>query len=192
MYTGNYRRQFEAKREPRFNRNEFIKAPKLFVIDENGNQLGVLDRQKALDIARESELDLIEVSPTADPPVARIYDWSKFKYQQEKKRKENKGKAAEQKEMWFKSFIDKGDLNHKIKKVIEFLEKKHPVKLTIRGKGRVTSDHMYQVMDNILSELEGHIKYEERPKMYGRNLSLIVRPFKQKSEQKNEEQNKNS
>ncbi|KXK26523.1 MAG: Translation initiation factor IF-3 [candidate division WS6 bacterium OLB20] len=178
------------REEVRYARNEFIKAPRLLVIDADGTQLGEIDTEKALAIARERELDLIEVAPNANPPVAKIYDWSKFKYQQDKKRKENKSKSIEQKEMWFKSFIDTGDMLHKIKKVKEFLEKKHPVKITIRGKGRVTRDHMYQVMDEILAELEGYIKYDGRPKLSGRNMSLIVRPdINKKTNEKEQDQN---
>lgn len=146
------------------------------VIDQDGESLGVLKTEKALELAKERELDLIEVAKEAKPPVAKILSWSKFKYQQEKKRKENKGKSIEMKEMWFKSFIADGDLNHKLKKVDDFLSKKHPVKITIKAKGRVSRDQLEKLLDKILTQLGDKIEYDQRPKYTGRDLSIIVRP----------------
>lgn len=158
------------------------------MIDDQGENLGEIDTDKAIFMAREKELDLVAVAPESNPPVAKILSWSKFKYQQKKKRKESKSKRVEQKEMWFKAFIDSGDMQHKIKKVKEFLDKKHPVKLTIKAKGRVTREHMNNLIDNILSELEGYVEYDGRPKSEGRNMALIVRPTKKiKPEEKNNE-----
>lgn len=138
-----------------------------------------MDKFEALKIAQERELDLIEISPKANPPVAKIMSWSKFKYEQGKKQKEqHKNKAAEMKEMWFKAFIEEGDLQHKLKKVEEFLAKKHPVKLTIRAKGRVTREHMNGLIKRILEiladkcEVDGNIRYDRF------NISVIVRPKK--------------
>jgi len=159
-----------------YSRNEYIKASKVLVIDNDGTQLGIMPTIEAIKIAKQKELDLIEVAPNANPPVVRIYSWSKFKYQQDKKRKDNKGKTVEQKEMWFKAFIDKGDLDHKIKKVREFLNKKHPVKITIRAKGRVTKEKMNELLNKILTELAEEIKYDGQPKLSGRNLSIIITP----------------
>lgn len=162
-------------------RNEYIRANEVFVIDQEGNQIGVISRDEALRMAREAELDLILVAPNANPPVAKIYSWSKFKYQQEKKKKDNKGKSAEQKEIWFNIFIGQGDLEHKITLVKEFLDKKHPVKLTIRAKGRITYLQEKQLLDKIIGMLEGEIEeVAETPKQEGRNMTLIVRPIKNK------------
>lgn len=98
--------------------------------------------------------------------------------------------------MWFKAFIDKGDLNHKIKKVKEFLDKKHPVKLTIKGKGRVSRQNIKGLMDEILKLLGDEIQYEYHPKFAGRNMSLLVRPGKPKTPDKkdtnDEKQDKNT
>ena len=148
------------------------------MIDEDGNSLGVISLQQALEIARERQLDLIEVSGKANPPVAKIMSWSKFKYQQEKKRKENKSKGVEIKEMWFKSFIGEGDLAHKLNKVEEFLAKKHPVKITVKAKGRVEKSQLQEVLNKVLAKLEGKIEYDQPAKFYGRDLSLIIRPVK--------------
>lgn len=156
------------------------------VIDDEGESLGVIDLQKALQIAKESELDLIEVAGKANPPVAKIMSWSKFKYQQEKKRKENKSKGTEMKEMWFKSFIGDGDLNHKLKKVEDFLDKKHPVKITIKAKGRVSRGQLDSTLQKVLTKLEDKIEYDQPPKFYGRDLSLIIRPAKKTINNKDE------
>lgn len=166
----------------------------MFLISETGEQLGEYDLSSALKLAQEIDLDLVEIAPKANPPVAKIMSWSKFKYQQQKKRKETKGKKTELKEMWFKSFIDIGDLGHKIKKVKEFLKKKNPVKLTVRAKGRVSSQIMLDLMGKILTELEGLVEYDTRPTFQGKNLSLIVRPVKNKViiKTNNEEQNQNA
>lgn len=161
------------------------------VIDNEGESLGVIDLQKALQIARERELDLIEVAGKAKPPVAKIMSWSKFKYQQEKKRKENKSKGIEMKEMWFKSFIGDGDLNHKLKKVEDFLEKKHPVKITIKAKGRVSREQLDETLQKVLTKLEGKIEYDQPAKFFGRDLSLIIRPVK-KVINKDEKQTENT
>ncbi len=127
----------------------------------------------------ERELDLIEISPKAQPPVAKIMSWSKYKYTLEKKKKEQKkNKSAEQKEMRFKVFIEEGDLNHKLKKVSEFLQKKHSVKLQIRAVGRSKDEHLRKLMDHILEQLNDVSLTDGVPKKEGRNLSIIVKPKK--------------
>jgi translation initiation factor IF-3 len=151
------------------------------VIDSEGIQLGEMSREEALKIAQDQELDLIEVAPNAVPPVAKIYSFSKYKYQQEKKKKDNKAKPAEQKEMWFKSFIGEGDFKHKIDRINEFLVKKHSVKITIKAKGRVHSDQLRALLSRIVATLGDNItEITEGPKYEGRNISLLVRPNKNK------------
>ena len=163
------------------------------VIDAYGNQLGVIDRFEALRIAKEQGLDLIEVAPTAKPPVAKILSWSKFKYQQDKKRKENKGKSLEMKEMWFKAFIGEGDFGHKIERIKEFLNKKHPVKISIRGRGRVQSVQLWALLEKIKIALVGSIQEgSEEAKMEGRNIFWIVRPTKVIKVNETENENKNT
>lgn len=174
---------------PRYNVNNDIKAPLLVVIDSDGTQLGQLSREAALEVAREQELDLIEVSPNAVPPVAKILSFSKFKYQQEKKKKENKSKPVEQKEMWFKVFIGEGDFIHKIERIKEFLAKKHTVKITIRAKGRVGQDLLRKMLERIIANLGDSIaEVTDSPKFEGRNLSMLVRPNKNKKNIDNKEE----
>lgn len=153
----------------------------VFVIDETGTPLGILSTPVAIENAKSKDLDLILVSPNANPPVAKILSWSKFKYQQEKRKKDNKGKALQQKEVWFNTFIGQGDLDHKIAMVLEFLQRKHSVKLTIRAKGRVTYLQEKQILDRIIGILGDNIEeIEESPKHEGRHITLIVRPSKNK------------
>lgn len=167
-----------------------ISARELIVIDENGENLGKLAREEALDLAASKELDLIEVAPKAVPPVAKITSYSKFKYQQEKKKKNNKNKAIKQKEMWFRVFIGEGDFQHKIQRIIEFLNKKHSVKISIKTKGRVTKEQTQELLNRIITSLGDHIaEITETPKFEGRNLSLLIHPNKKK---KHEDENKNT
>lgn len=149
------------------------------LIDDKGKNLGEVETKKALQMAKEKDLDLVEVSPNARPPVCKIMSWSKFKYELSKKSKgSSKGKAKEQKEMWFSPYIDEGDIQHKVKKVKEFLQKKHPVKITIRVKGRVSREVIQEQLDNILNHLEGTFETDETPRREGRNLAIRILPKK--------------
>ena len=110
-----------------------------------------------------------------------------------KKRKESHGRKVEQKEMWFKVFIDTGDLQHKFKKVREFLAEKNPVKLTIKAKGRVHRELLTQLLNKILLELQSEIEVPETPaKFEGHNLSVIVHPVKNKKNEETKVQNTQS
>lgn len=160
------------------------------VIDEEGNNLGVIETEKALQMARERELDLVEVAAKARPPVCKIMSWSKFKYELSKKSKgSSKGKAKERKEMRFSPYIGESDIEHKLKKVREFLAKKHPVKLTIRVRGRVTKEVVDEQMQDVLKRLEGEFETEEKPRREGRNLAINIFPAK-KSTKKTEDSEK--
>jgi translation initiation factor IF-3 len=162
----------------------------LYVIGSDGEQLGEMDKFKAQEIASSEGLDLIEVAPNAKPPVAKIYSWSKFKYQQEKKKKDSKARIVEQKEMWFKTFIGEGDFKHKIDRVKEFLLKKHSVKLTIKGKSRVTQKLLRELLEKTILALgDSILEVTEMPKFEGRNLVLIVRPNKYKKINENKDEN---
>jgi len=167
----------------------------LFVIGSDGEQLGEMSKIDALKMAQEEDLDLIEVAPNAKPPVAKIYSWSKFKYQQEKKKKDSKARPVEQKEMWFKTFIGEGDFNHKIDRIKEFLLKKHSVKITVKGKSRVTQKLLRELLDKVIFTLGDSImEVTEMPKFEGRNLTHIVRPNKNKkfNDIKDENQTQNT
>jgi translation initiation factor IF-3 len=151
----------------------------MLVISDTGESLGVLDKETALRIAGEKELDLVLINPQAEPPVAKIISWSKFKYEQTKKHKSNKGKAGDLKEMWFPPTIEQGDLEHKIARVKEFITKGHKVKLTVRIKRkrgvRFTREQIKSVMDKVLAELGDMVVLDGEPKYEGANLAVFVR-----------------
>jgi translation initiation factor IF-3 len=167
-------------RLPQVDRNYFIKAPSVLVIDENGENLGILKTSDALEMAKQRELDLVLISPAAVPPVAKIVSWSKYKFDLSKKKKAQKGKTSEQKGMWIKPFIDEADLAHKLKRVKEFLDKGDKVKLEIRRvRGRRTEySKMQETANKIMQlvsefgEVDGGIKKE------GANISIYVKPKK--------------
>ncbi len=120
--------------------NEFIRAKEVRVVDEKGQQLGIMPLQQALQKAQQMGLDLVEIAPQANPPVCKIMDFSKFKYLQEKKEKEIR-KAQRQhelKEIYLKATIADHDLETKLNHVKDFLEHSHPTKITIISKGRLT------------------------------------------------------
>jgi translation initiation factor IF-3 len=152
------------------------------VIDDEGNSLGRITPAEALAMAEEKGLDLVEVSPKATPPVCKILDYSKFKYLEAKKARKAKikGKSKEMKEMRFPIHIDSGDILHKTKRVREFLEKGHRVKLTIKSAGRPSPDQDTELLKSILTEIEKDCKIFEPPKREGKKLSVIVVPIDDK------------
>lgn len=143
-----------------------------------------MKKEEAMKLAVEKDLDLVEVSPNAKPPVAKILEWSKFKYDMEKKKKESKGKNTEMKEMWFQAYIGKGDLEHKLKRIEEFLDKKHQVKLTVRPARRKRYDReaLIKLMNRIMGSLGKSVKFEGNAKFEGRNYAIIVTPVKKQNE----------
>lgn len=149
------------------------------MIGENGEQLGIVERAKALQLASDSHLDLVEISPNASPPVAKIVDWGKYQYQkmkeQQKSRKNNK--AGELKQMRFGLKIGAGDLEVKLRKIRSFLEEGHKVKLQVSYKGREMAHREigFDMMDKIIAELENEATLEQPPQMLGRNLSATIR-----------------
>lgn len=151
----------------------------LRVIDEDGNQLGVITRQEALAAARSAGLDLIEVSPDADPPVAKIADWGKYNYQRTKQLQKNKrnAKASELKQMRFSLKISDHDIAVKLKKVSEFLNDGDKVRMSViyRGRELAHKELGYKLMDKLIAELGEGIVADQAPQFAGRQLSAVVR-----------------
>jgi len=152
------------------------------VIGAEGEQLGILTIQDALAAAETQQLDLVEVSPTAVPPVCRIMDYGKFKYQQSKKLQEAKKKQVQVvvKEVKLRTKTDEHDLMFKIKHVRRFLEEGNKAKITLMFRGREIT-HMdlgQKVLERVISELEDIAVIEARPKMEGRSMFVIVSPKK--------------
>lgn len=172
--------------------NEQIRAQTLRVLDEEGLQIGVLKKDEALAKAREGEMDLVEVAPKANPPVARIIDYKKFLYQQEKKRRDEKKKAktSETKEVRLGPFMEEHDLLVMIRRTKEFLEHGNKVKLVVRFAGRQITHPEFgeKVIDRVIDELGDISKVEREKHFEGRQLLTILSPERKKHDkEKNQE-----
>ncbi|RAZ68638.1 translation initiation factor IF-3 [Planococcus maitriensis] len=166
------------------NVNEGIRARELRVIDQNGEQLGIKSRNEALEIAARVNLDLVLVAPQAKPPVARIMDHGKFKFEQQKKEREirKNQKIINVKEVRLSPGIDDHDFNTKLRNAIKFLEKGDKVKASIRFKGRaITHKEIGQrVLERFAEECKDVATVEQRPKMEGRSMFLMLNPVNEK------------
>jgi translation initiation factor IF-3 len=149
------------------------------VIDEDGNQLGILTRNEALQAAIDRELDLVEISPDAKPPVAKIVDWGKYNYQRTKQLQRNKrnAKTLDVKQMRFGLKISEHDLGVKLRKVIDFLEEGHKVKMTIfyRGRELAHKDIGFKLADKVISDLGETIAVDQKPEFAGKQLNFVIR-----------------
>lgn len=138
-----------------------------------------MSRADALKLAEEAGLDLVEISPNADPPVVKIIDWGKFQYQKMKEQQKNRknAKAGELKQMRFGLKIGSGDLEIKLRKIRSFLETGHKVRIQIfyRGREMAHKELGYTMIEKILALLEDDAVAEQKPQMAGRNLSVVVR-----------------
>jgi len=163
--------------------NEAITAPKVRVIGPDGKQLGIMPIDKAISEAKEKGLTLVEISADAKPPVVKIVDFGKFRYQEEKKlrKKLKTQKAGELKEVRFSPFIDENAFFIKLKKVNGFLEKKNKVKVVVVFKGSQMENKTagYNLLKRIKTELgEEKIATDMEPKFLGRHLIMIISPKK--------------
>lgn len=149
------------------------------MIDQDGNQIGILSKSEALQMASDQALDLVEISPDANPPVAKIIDWGKFNYQRTKQLQKNKrnAKSLEVKQMRFGLKIGEHDLEVKLKKVMGFLENGHKVKLVMfyRGRELAHKDIGFQLANKILDILGDKAIVEQEPQLSGKQLILVVR-----------------
>ncbi len=159
--------------------NGAIRASELRVIGENGEQLGVLSRADALKAAEAAGVDLVEISPNANPPVVRIVDWGKYQYQKMKEQQRNRrsNKATELKQMRFGLKIGANDLAIKLRKIRSFLADGHKVKILVffRGREMAHKELGYELIERVIAELGEDVVLEQKPVMAGRNLSIVVR-----------------
>lgn len=155
--------------------NERIRVPSLRVIDENGENLGVLSKFDALNLAKERGLDLVLVSPEAEVPVGRIIDWAKFKYEKSKKARKAKSKNVETKEWWFKSTIEERDVKFKLDKVKDFISKGGTAKLTVRYVYKTPIEKVRTTIDKILEMVVLFSKPVSEVTREGKNLSILVK-----------------
>jgi len=170
-----------------------IRVPHVRVVDEEGNQMGVLPTQEALRLAQERGYDLVEVAPMASPPVTRLLDYGQFKYEQARREKEARRhqRSVEFKEIRLKVKIGKGDFDTKARRAIEFLEEGDRVKVTVQFRGREVS-HAYLGRDLLIrfSEQVGeHGAVERQPLLEGKQMSLVMTStHKPKTQKRDDEQ----
>ncbi len=149
------------------------------VIGQDGRQLGILSKSEALSLAEEAGLDLVEISPSADPPVAKIVDWGKFNYQRTKQLQKNRrgAKNLDVKQMRFGLKIGEHDLDVKLRKITDFLEIGHKVKITIvyRGREMAHRDLGFQLADRVIAKLEDKIAVDQPPQLAGKQLNFVIR-----------------
>jgi translation initiation factor IF-3 len=163
---------------PRY--NEFITAPKVRVIDDEGENLGVMYTREAIEQAAEVGLDLVEVSPNADPPVAKFLDIGKFKYETQKKANlaRKTQRTQELKEIKMRPNIDDHDYETKMKAITRFLEEGDKVKVTLRFRGRELAHGQLgmAVLQRVQTDTAERAKVEQFPRMEGRQMLMVIAP----------------
>ncbi len=149
-----------------------------------GENIGLVSPEKALELADQAELDLVEISPNAKPPVCKIMDFGKFKYEQQKRESEarKKQKTIDVKEIKFRPNTDTHDYDVKMKKVFEFLENGDKVKVTLRFRGREMAHQELgrELLNRVAEDVEHHGKVENMPKLEGKQMVMMVGPNSQK------------
>ena len=173
---------FQRRTKPRGPKtNEKIRSPEVQVISSDGKNLGTLDTKKAINIARQEGLDLIEISPNANPPVCKIIDIGKYKYDLQKKanKAKKKQKIVNLKEVKLRPVTEIHDYNFKIKNAQKFLTKGDKVKFTVQFRGReMQHTHLgYELMRRIINDIAKLGKVEVQPKFEGRQIITIIQPL---------------
>ena len=162
--------------------NERIRVPEVRLIDENGQQQGVISRDEALDYARKRDLDLVEVAPDARPPVCRVLDYSKYKYEQEQKQKAARKHQQNitVREIKFRPKIAEHDYDTKKNHVERFLKHRDKVKVTIMFRGREVThpERGEMILNRLADELGDLAVIEQRPTQDGRNMTMMLAPAK--------------
>jgi translation initiation factor IF-3 len=174
--------------------NQNIRSPKLRVIGQEGKQLGVLTLPKALEEAEKLGVDLVEVAPTVNPPVAKLVDFKKFRYQEAKKiKKEKKKSGGELKTIRVSPFIALADLNLKVKRAREFLKEGNKVKIEVKFYGRLLTkkDFGYKILKEFVSQLGEEAKTEQEPKWLGKRLMMTLVAGQGEKNEKKEDKNEN-
>lgn len=158
--------------------------PQVRLIDEEGEQVGVVTIADALSRADAAGLDLVEISPNAEPPVCRIMDHGKYQFELNKRRavQKKKQKLIQVKEIKFRPTTDEGDLHIKLRKIVEFIEHGDKVKITLRFRGREMQHKELglELLQRINLELNEKVVVEQQPKLEGRQMTMVVAPGKDK------------
>ena len=162
--------------------NERIRAKQVRVVGPDGKQLGIMDTREALRLAQEMDLDLVLVGPNADPPVARIMDYSKWRYEQQMAEKEarKKAKRTEVKSIKFRVKIDEHDYQTKLGHIKRFLQEGHKVKVTIMFRGREVAHPELgeRILNRVTEDLKELAVVEMKPEMLGRDMNMLLAPVK--------------
>lgn len=168
----------DRNKEPRVDRR--IRVPEVLVIDSDGNKLGVLPTYEALKRAQEQGLNLVEVAPNSRPPVCRILDYGKYKYdqKQDQKRRKKNQIVIDLKEVKFRPKVEKHDFEFKVRHCKRFLAQGDKVKATIMFRGRelAHTELGEVILKRLLAELEGKVVVESPPRLEGRNMSMLIAP----------------
>jgi len=177
------RGRFEIPNKDEHRINERIRVPQVRLIDENGGQVGVVPTSQALQMARDKGLDLMEVSPNAQPPVCKICDYGKFKYEKKKKDQVAKKKQTviKVKEVQLRPQTEEHDLEYKMKNVRQFLEDGDKAKITMMFRGREVaySEQGYRLMRSLAEQLKDVAIVEAPPKLEGKKMIMILSPAPQ-------------
>ena len=158
--------------------NEQIRDREIRLIGSNGEQLGIMSAKEAMKLAEEAELDLVKIAPNAKPPVCKIIDYGKYRYELARKEKEAKKKqqTVEIKEIRLSPNIDTNDLNTKVNAAKKFIAKGNKVKITLRFRGREMAHiaHSKHILDDFAKEVEDVAVVEKAPKQEGRSISMVL------------------
>jgi len=160
--------------------NQRIRVPEVFLIGPGGEQLGIVDTRDAQDRARAAGLDLVEISPTARPPVCRIMDYGKFQYEKSKKEKQNRrnASATRVKEIQLHPSVGDNDYQVKLRHLKEFLEDGHRVKVSLffRGRENAHKELGFELMNRVLADVREIGVVEQAPKLLGKNILMVIMP----------------
>jgi translation initiation factor IF-3 len=171
--------------------NTEIGAPEVRLVDENGEQLGIVPTREALRMAEERDVDLVEIAPLAKPPVCKLMDYGKFKYREQKKAHEArlKQKQIQVKEIKFRPGTDEGDYKIKLRNLVRFLEEGDKAKVTLRFRGREMAHQEFGVrlLERVKADLEPYGVVEQFPKLEGRQMIMVLGPRKAPAKKKTAE-----
>uniref|UniRef100_UPI0030ED9F22 translation initiation factor IF-3 n=1 Tax=Roseobacter sp. HKCC-CH-9351 TaxID=3120341 RepID=UPI0030ED9F22 len=159
-----------------------MRCPEVRLIGAEGENIGVVTPERAIELADEAGLDLVEISPNAEPPVCKIMDFGKFKYEQQKREAEarKKQKVIEVKEVKMRPGTDDHDFDRKVRDAIKFLENGDKVKVTLRFRGREMAHQQLgrELLERVAEKIEGVGKIENMPKLEGRQMVMMIGPAK--------------
>lgn len=160
--------------------NQRIRVPTVRCIGPDGNQIGIISTRDALELAQRAGLDLVEIAPHAQPPVCRIMDYGKYKYEMEKKQRQAKKHqmATKMKEVQFHPNVAEHDYQTKLRHIMEFLQDGHRVKVTLffRGREREHEDLGFEVVNRVIRDIANVGVAEQAPKLIGRNITMMLTP----------------